>query len=442
MARRTYGAPVSSPATKDKETDAVVQSDLKVDSSADIPHQQKPEKNSKLAIAILISVVVVSFVLIIICVNMLISYLDIGNGADSPDKAAVGYVESVTDYEAMKRYLPPEIRNSGYIVDNNGLSEIQALNEEYGVTFTDIEATIDTSDVKIDELEKSLNEAYNADIDIDDATKLVVNAVLTYNLNESKRESVVVFNLISIKSGAKWYIYTADLISEDYIPSIKEDDSSDEGLESEIVEDNNVDFKVPVNKPQRELDIYDGVVDDLREGKISIDDMQYTLPAPYSDMTWLYTLSDDAIDMSMRIIQPNYILKNLPISFVKDDYGMTDFRISIGNASDESIDVADGIVTTLYIGVPKFKYEHQIYDYPSVFLPGNVTLMSSYGDVVSVYGHLDNYTNDNESLYLYSDDAKVYQFNLNGNVHNHIYFQFVDDKLVAIQYHYYDLNEF
>lgn len=388
---------------------------------------------SKLTMMVSSIIVLIWIVLIVLLVTMLLDYLDIGNGASSPDEAAIGYINSLTDYDVMKKYVPSEIRDEGYVVDNNGLSELKLLDEKYDISLTNINAKVVSSDLNVSDLEKSLADVYHIQVNVNDATKLTVGADLKYRLDGSEQTSSVTFNLISIKSGAKWYIYTADLASDDHIPRGEEDTSR----EQVVTNDSST-----INKPKRELNIYDGVVKDLTSGKIDIDGVQYTFPTPYSKMTGLYTLSDEAIDPSLKTIQPNYILKNLPISFVKDAYGMTEFSVSIGNASDMNIGIEQGLVTTFYIGVPKIESSNRVYDYPTIFLPGNITLMSSYDDVIKVYGNLDKYKGGNASLCLYSNDATVYQLNLNNNEHNRIYFQFVDNKLVAIQYHYYDLTKF
>lgn len=447
MGRRTYGTNVNS------NTNSLEDKIFDINESNDI-NESESKSDVKFSIKKLLVIIFLIIVSILAFVIFLIRIVDIQGGASHPTDAAKGYIKAILSGEkdSYQRYLPLSIRNSGYIADNNNISEFRILNEKYDIDLDDIVVVIDTTSLDIDELESNLLKLYKTDISIKDAVKLSVSTNMSYKVDGKLYESDLVFNLISIKVGFKWYIYTGiETYGDDVIqPDIKDDDIEDESTSESIFEDKiedvtgdaTIEYVSPVNKDLKPLEKYDNVKTDLINGHVNIDGVDYIFPSMYNNMTSLYVLVDDSIEEDIRSIEPNYILKNLPISFVNKDYGMTDFHISIANATDEHIDVSDGLVTTFYIGLPKSKYSYQLYDYPDIYLPGNITLTSSYDDVKSMYGSLERYENNNNSLYLYSDKVDIYYVNLYGNRCNKIYFEFENNMLVAIQWYFYDLNMF
>ena len=444
MGRRTYGSNVENNIVID-EVVAEVDS-LQTD-------DDNNEVSKKFDIKLIILVIVLSICCVIGCIVFVLKVFDVNKGASMPEDAAKGYIQAIADGDevAFKRYLPPIVRDEGYVADTNNLSEIKMLDEKYDIDIGDIVVIIDSANLNIDDLEVGFYELYGKDISIKDAVKLSASTTMSYKIDDKSYDTDLVFNLVSIKVGFKWYIYTANLVSDDYDdkPELDEDVSIDESeLQTkdenfEIVDDKGViEYVSPINKDLKPLSKYETVRTDLTNGSVNIDGVDYLFPVLYSDMISLYTLVDESIDEDMRLIEPNYILKNLPIEFVNKDYGMTDFHVSIANSTKENIDVSDGIVTTFYIGLPKSRYSYQIYNYPDVYLPGNITLTSSYKDVVNMYGDLEEYTGNNDSLYMYSDNVKVYYVNLHGNKRNKLYFEFEKDVLVAVQWYFYDLNKF
>lgn len=478
MGRRTYGAvsTITTNQSVQNENNAIkneVKSNVERDShvivcetkesaNESIVEKEKEEKPKKslhpcfVAMFVVLVFAVLGFIIGHICTR----YLDIGNGANAPDEAAIKYVTAIANNDPKQSvYLPPEIRNSGYAADIYGLSSLKAYDEKYDVILSNVEAVIDAQKLEIAPLEDSLEYVYGKRVDISDAKLLTLTADMSYESDGESQVSPLTFNIISIKSNKHWYIYTGNFLTEDVTEdesteaSISEDVGEDITITDEesvtnepsyeiIEEDSTIGYVEPVIKEDVEIDFYDEALSDLKLGKVKIDGVDYVLPEANMHMSGLYELVDASIDANIRQVKPNYILKNLPIKFINEDYGMTEFSISVGNASDDSIDVSEGIVTTLYVGLPKSEYAYNVYDYPDVYLPGNITLTSTYNDVVSLYGELEPYTGDNKSLYMYSDNVKIYQVNLHDNLHNHLYLEFENDVLVAIQWHFYDLNAF
>lgn len=481
MGRRTYGVVPSNSGTSNSNNNEsksepkiiycepadTTSDDVDYNEIANIVKERKAERRIG-TVSIVLGVLFVIAVLIGGITYLLKNVVDVGNGAKTPEDAAIGYVLSIANNDPNYiSYLPCDIRDYGYAADIYGMSDLKLYDEKYDVQLSDVSAVINASKLDIAQLHDNLFTFYGKDIDIDDAKLLSLSATMTYVVDGQTVSSELQFNMISIKSNYKWYVYTGDFPSEansessdeaatpsdsEATPgdvSIEDDVTTDEsgvGEEEEgfevIGEDDVIDYVEPVVREEVEIEIYDGALADLESGVVTINDVEYVFPALYSDMTSLYTLADDAIEDDIRSVAPNYILKNLPIVFANEDYGMTEFNISIANPTEENIDVSEGIVTTFYVGIPKSELDYNAYDYPYVYLPGNITLTSTYEEVISVYGELEEYTGDNESLHLYSDTVTVYQVELYENVHNHVYLEFENDVLVAIQWHFYDLNAF
>lgn len=367
---------------------------------------------------------------------------DEDNGAQSPDEAATAFVTAIdcSDDTLLNKYLPRAIRDSGFMADTMNISELRKLDAEHDITLSNIviDNMSDLSD-RTGALESGLFSVYNKQVKISDARRINVTANMSYDVDGSPHETQVSFNLISIKVNSKWYVYTGQQLSEDLdsadgdVVNILPAETMSTGQTYDIVST----YIKPVVKETRALNFSSSALDELTAGHMSIDNVEYVMPTSYESMMNLFILADDMFTDETRVVKQNYILAHLPIVFNKLDYTMTDFDISIGNATNKDIDIKDGAITTLYIGKPD-----EIYDYPDIYLPGNVTLGTAYNDVVQMYGRLDTYE-DNEALVLHKNCGVIYQLNLGGNERNHIYFEFdYDNKLVAIQYYYYDLNEF
>lgn len=474
MAKRTYGGisesvsvnPTSITSSKpSEENSGVTESVAKV----------KPKKKLTKGLGIVIAVV---FGALIIIMASFITYrsMDVGYGADSSDEAAVGYVEAIAsdDNNSLQKYMPPQARRTGYMANNYDIMSLQTLDEKYDIALNDVRAVTDSVKIDTSLLVEGFKKVYDTNINIKAAHKMDVSAVLSYNFDGKTVTDDILFNIICIQVGSKWYVYTGDLsnifpniesVDNTIITTITPDADSEsstattEPKTTEITATTEeatvqtettptteavLSYKEPIVKDRLPITKYDGVLTDLQSGHVRIDDIEYIFPVEYKAMTSLYMLVDKAIDEDVRTIKPNFILKNLPVAFKNNDYSKCEFYLSIANASDENIDVADGLVTTFMIGVPKSKYEYQIYDYPDVYLPGNITFGCTYDEVTSVYGELETVSVDAVSsvVNIYAKDVDVYQVKLNDNKHNFIYLQFVNHELVAIQWYFYDLNEF
>lgn len=437
MAARSYGG---AGQKSDRASDRIAQTSA---SSGGVmtKESKKPISFDKVKAAVIISAAIVIAGTSVFGVSKLVgNAFDESNGAASPDEAASAFVAAIdsSDDAALCKYIPRAVRDDGFMADTMNLSELKKLDEEHDITLSNIviDAISDISD-RSASLESGLYSIYNKSVKISDAKRVAVTSDMSYELDDKDYETQVSFNLISIKVGSKWYIYTGQQLSEDLD---SEDSDAVNILPAETDGSEPYDiistYIKPVVKDVKELDFYDDARKDLEAGKLKIDNTEYVMPASYESMTDLFLLAEDMFTEDTRVIRSNYILKHLPIEFNKIDYSMTGFDISIGNITDADIDVTEGVVTTLYMGLPD-----EIYDYPDIYLPGNVTLGTDYDDIVKMYGNMDAYE-ENENLKLHPNCAVIYQADLN-NKRNHVYFEFsYDNKLVAVQYHYFDLNDF
>ncbi|MBO5435120.1 hypothetical protein J6A31_04790 [bacterium] len=368
------------------------------------------------------------------------SYFDSGFGSESPEAAAVGFVNNMdeADMSLLDTYLPPAIRNSGFMSDSMNMSEIRSLDEKYDITLSNIAiGTIADIGDKADGLETGLKTVYDKTVAISDAKSVHITSDMSYVIDNRPYQSTVDFNLICIKVNTKWYVYTG-ATSDDIIKVTPLTTMGSVGLVDSIVKpDEVVDDTPAIVKDVLPLSFYEKALDDLLAGNLIIDAKRYVMPVKYSDMTSFYTLVNSEIKDVERIIKPNHILKHLPIALVKDEYATMGLDISIANTERSSIDVTTGTVTTLYVGKPI----SPVQDYPLIYLPGNVTFGTSYADVVKMYGKLDMYV-EHDDVIRHEAAISIYQLDL-ANKYNHLYLQFdAEDKLVAIQWHYYDLNDF
>lgn len=360
--------------------------------------------------------------------------LDGHNGAVMPDEAAIGFVNALDDNtdDIMYSYVPRQIRGKQYVADTMNISDIKKLNDTYGVVLSNF-VIISSNDLndKISSLKDGLYSVYGKSVNICGAECVRMTADMRYLIDGEEQNSDLEFNIICIKVNTKWYVYTGQAISENSTNTVRFIETASV---NKTVYDIVTEYVKPIVKTIKPLDFYGNALSDLQSGKVEINGNTYTMPSPYSEMTGLYTIAESYLTDATRVVKQNYILKHLPIEFVDNRYAKTDFDISIGNTTDDIIDVTDGTVTTLYVGLPE-----NIYDYPDVYLPGNVTLGTSYADVVKMYGRLDRYE-PNDNLNRHDDYFNIYQLPLN-NKRNIIYFEFdSNEKLIAIQYYYFDLN--
>lgn len=424
MAGRTFGQPTFA--------DTAQASAIKTNTAGQAPVKHTTKKMNWL----IVGAAVIVAVLVIIAVYMLITVnLDGSNGAMLADEAALGFVSSLDDDsdEGIYTYVPRQLRSKKYVADTMNINEIRKLSNDYGVSLSNfVIVGVDELNDKIDALKTGLYNLYKESVNIVGAQRVRMTADMRYDIDGEAQDSNLEFNIICIKVNTKWYVYTGQALSENGANTVKFIETSPS--QQQTVYDIVTEYIKPIVKDIKPLDFYDKAKSDLQSGKVTINDKEYAMPSPYEEMTDLYTIVESNFTDAARLVKPNYILKHLPIEFKEQRYAKTDFDISIGNPTDDIADVTKGLVTTLYIGRPE-----SIYDYPDVYLPGNVTFGTTYADVVKMYGELDRYE-PNDNLNRHSDYYSVYQLPLN-NKRNIIYFEFdIDEKLVAVQYYYFDLN--
>ena len=110
MGRRTYGSNVENNIVIDE---VVAEADsLRTD-------DDNNEVSKKLDIKLIILVIVLSMCCVIGCIVLVLKVFDVSKGASMPEDAAKGYIQAIADGDevAFKRYLPPIVRDEGYVAD-------------------------------------------------------------------------------------------------------------------------------------------------------------------------------------------------------------------------------------------------------------------------------------------------------------------------------------
>jgi hypothetical protein len=449
MAKRVYGAakPVSDTAATGKEPVA----SLSAEQKDNVDAVKAPKRNIGKTAAIIGSSVAVGAVCILSFWKL--AY-DGGYGGRSAKTVAVDFAQAVSaDSDDMWTYLPRSLRGM-QMASSESVWEVDAGKSQIPITLSNLEVS-DTKDLSssASALEDGLKDVYGKSVNIRDAELVSLSTTVSFEVNDIEYSKDVNFDIICIKVGLKWYAYTGsnidannitlepNIIPDEWYEDSSEDDTSE--IDDSSIDDTEDDSSGADAPEIPEVNIYDGVTDDVIAGKVTIDGVDYTMPADYSKFSSLFVLNDNAIDDADRVISANNILRYLPVTFVDSSYVQSRpyLMVDIANANGtggEDIDVADGVVTTLHIGKPT---NSNIY--PSVVLPGNVTLGTSYDDVLRVYGpQLISYTGDNEGIenLQLSDSVSIYQMRL-GNDYNWLYLIFgSDNTLSAVRWYYYDLN--
>lgn len=430
-------------------------------------------------IAIISGAIIMSLAMIALAVMVVMVYVfDFGNGEKTPEDAAIHYAKAISEAsdKDIQSVIPRKLRSLGYGAELDQINRLAGWKKTVNASLTDVKVltVTDVSD-SIKALEKGVENVYGVTLEIEDAKYIDLSAIMSYNRksdvdaedstesdmssateaeidmqkNTKVYTSEINFPITVIKVKGKWYAYTASV--EDIVigdTPEEEETSSEDSSEQSTGEatSTETDATVVAKPPEIEiksldLDFYDGALEDLQAGKLTVESKEYTMPIVYKDFTDVLTIEEDIIDEESRPIKPNGLLVRVPCNYNNEEYAKAGLNICVGNATDTECDLLDGIVTTYYVGYPG-----QAFDYPSVYLPGNVTLLTSYDDVVKMYGELEEYTgsvNDKsycKNMFITSD--KIYCLKLN-NVHNYIYFGFnADNQLIEIQYYYHDLNGF
>lgn len=465
MAKRVYGNSDSN--TNDKINDAKSEFDDFDDdatildlfyhkSKTDKPIALNSHKTSKQSSNTgLIIIIVLLFAFIIVLALSLIK--NSKSGAHSAQEAAVGFVTCIADNDKsmMYSYVPKVISNSDVLIDTEGIADFQKIDEQYNITFSSVNVAASNSISDIKSVKSDIKAKYNFDIDLTKAEVVTIKADYKYTDEKSDIQSKEFkADFVVICMNNKWYVCPGLDIPDGVLESNASDssdvlDESNTASESASELDSESDasmssYAQPIAKDIVAVKPYKGALKDLQSGKVTINKKDYTFPCKYLDMTGLFILSFSKDTSSKDVltqktaIKPNYILNKLPVVFSNLDYNMTDIQVSIGNRTQSNIEVDLGDVTMFYIGEPKSPYSYQIYDYPDILLPGNISFETSLSDAEKVYGKLTKCV-DTSNAIVYDKDAVIYAVQLN-NTHNYLYLQFLDDKLVAIQWYYYDFT--
>jgi len=454
--------------SSDDKTDTKVEEKVDSENDAETSTDEiaKPVKGIK---GLTIAGVALLFISVIVLAVLVVGVyvFDIGNGEDTPEKAALHYAKAVTSVSEDDIYsiIPRQLRKEGLGSAQEDLNYAASFREKRNATVSDIRVTqtVDWSD-KVAALKKGIVNTYGKELDITDAKYIDLSAIMSYNrksdsteatdsdvkeTSEAKPETKEVeisFGVTVIKVGNKWYVYTVDTAKA--AEAMSEEETTAKTEEPKTTEDATATEAKEVEKPKDievkalDLDFYEGALEDLQAGKLRVESKDYVMPIVYDDFKNVVTIEEDIIDEESRTIEPNKLLIDVPCNYVNEEYAKAGLNICLGNATANECDLLDGIVTTYY-----FSYPGTAFEYPMVYLPGNVTIKTSYDDIVKMYGELEKYDKEDidaksycKNLHIISDD--VYFLKLN-NVHNYIYFGFdADKKLTEVQYYYHDLNGF
>lgn len=363
-------------------------------------------------------------------------------GFGSPEDMALGVVSYVggTSDILSSDLVPAELRESDVSVSTMNLSELTDLRDKYGIDISDIKFGTSVQQ-DVNKVSDGIHNAYDIDIEISDAYSIPVTAAVAYTVNKKEYAADLNLDLIAMEVDSRWYLYTGESFDGQPVVSIIHSSSmgsitGGEGTVSTAESDESVPEK-PVVKNLKSVEFYEDSLDDLMSGKVTIDNVEYTLPCRYADLSGLFSIRESAFKTDNdRIVRPNHIFEHVRVDFNKKSYEKTKLDVSIGNVTKNNVDVSDGVVTSLYIGNPADGY-----DYPVVYLPGNVTFGTPYSDIVKLYGQLEP-CSDSSVIVTHSDAVSFYEIELN-NRHNHLYLEFdSNDTLVAVEWYYYDLNGF
>lgn len=407
--------------------------------------------------AIFVSVAAALSAVLLIGLYFFLGFLgDSGNGIDSSDSAAYYFVKAVSKNDSKKvmKCLLSSSRDAGFKLDTMSLAPISDMKSKYtdvNISNMVIDSVVDLSD-QCDSLSGGYYSIYNADEEFTDARKYIMSSRMKCSSEDKPEENFnIIWNIITVKSARnkKWYVYTGQQLTEDLsredadlvnIYDINDTlDTSSDFVDYDVTNDQVYDIMYTkiqsVNKTVKALNFYSDAAKDLSSGKLWIDSFEYFMPITYQSTLNFITINDDKLEDSQSVVPANSIIKRVPVSFSNIIYSKTGISVNIGNPTNSPIDIYGGTIVGLYLSIP----EQDIYDYPDVYLPGNVTFGTEYKDVARMYGELTLYDGSNSDLKLYSDSVKIYQKDLN-NERNHVYFEFENDKLVAIQYYYFDLT--
>lgn len=405
---------------------------------------------------------------------------DANNGSKTSTEAVTNFVDNIlSDNKAMVSYVPRAIRSHSTLVDDGYISLYKQYASDYGmnITGTDILEETKVAPEAYSKYEDAIVNLYKDKVAVKDASLITAKiSFLSKTTIPGAEGGYFEEYFVAIKSGAKWYVVpglvhyldlaptdkivattpqndsansdtsevATEYIEDSEVESDAESDTNDDTTELAKTDESDGDipeiiYRQEIIKPQVALEFYDKALSDLKKGKFTVDSVEYEVPADINSFEELFTINYGQNGLTDDLsLDSNFILRNIPVSFVNDDYSECQIGVNIGNTTDKEINVTEGSITTLQFIYPKSIREYQVFDYPMIYLPGNVTFGTAYEDVVKMYGELDKCL-DVDGFVLYDHNVKTYRIALN-NEHNYIYFQFFDNNLVGIMWDYFDFT--
>ena len=472
MARRSYGSgSTMSVMPEQKPSVSIVSVD------ADATDTRKESHSSK----VVISVLVVALLVFGICSGFVFKLLSTNkvHASDAGDMASK-FVTAVinNDIATLQGCFPDfviDYNKSGAFIDDTNGTYYRGLAEDHGLH--DLQLNVVSQDPQdLSFVTSTINDIYHIEPDVKEATSVrLTGNLITDDGYSDDNGNAISCTVVVCRIGSSLYVvpglvedesaygfpgYPADDVSasvEDESDGATEDVAEVEAVDDKLedtaesvpgsddsVSDDSVmtiEYREEIIKPVAELKPYKKIMDDVKAGKVTIDEKEYDFPVLCTDLQDFVTL--DYLGTGLKntdSVEPNFIMNGVPVKFDNDAYDMVEKYFSVGNMTDKTVSVGEGRYTTVYLGYPKSTREYQVYDYPLVYLPGNVTFGTSYDDVVNLYGKLEKCYNL-QDVPVYNDTTVTYQIELD-HPHNYLYLQFDEQKLVGIEWYYFDFNNY
>ena len=369
--------------------------------------REQSDMSAKHMLVVPFVIATVAVVCACICILFYNFVYDKSNGGGNAGTLALDFVNAATrDSDDIWSYLPKQVRQSGNMSADTSWMRSRELKDTKIVT---TKALGEQSDL----FAQGLNSFYHEDVTVKDAQAVTLTSVF--------QDTPVTYDVICVKSGLKWYIYTGKPVN---IPDV----NINPLVGSDVVTKTRHEIKAENVTP------YDGAFDYLKQGEFTLDGAKYTMPTSYSSLVGEFIFDDDRIKVPDRNLKPGMILKQLPVLFGKcsaEDYDSNSLSMSIGNPYTDDVDITKGIVTTLFIGVLETDLK-----YPDIRFPGNVMFGTKYDDVVSVYGELQQAVLPDDICMESYADMDVYKIDLTDDGNSlYLLFDKNDTKLKAICYY-------
>lgn len=427
MPRRVFGTPVSVSQNTVPEKDvAVVESSDAPVKTPELPKEELNEEGRvKKKVSKVPKITAVIVVAVIILIGSIVFYnkaYDSHYGDTDPVDAAKGYITAMLSHNDINEHLPADIRDSAMVsAETAWICKFPYCDIE-NISADIMKTSSDDYKQYINVLEEGFSAVYSKDISIDDA-KIVH---MTAHVTGDGYDNILKFDVITVKKGFKWYVYTGDtgrLDGVSVLPEQVSTDKLDAGTDPDVTE------------PVSFLEPYAGAADDAASGKFKFNGKSVTLPAQYNEVTDLLQLNDELIDDSFRLVSSEVIMSKLPVVLSDETYDSSCVTVDIANINDDAVDVSNGIVVGITV---RRSLNGRT---PDIALPGNVRIGTAFSDIESLYGSVFEAVSFDEDLAAVSGVSFLYKISL-GLEGNDVYFGFdSDDKLTAVKWIYSDLND-